>query len=108
MNLMEQIIEVGSFVQGVNNVGKNHALSFHALEFRNVLITDQNTANTGIVETIYRDDIEPAQLAGFCAEAAMAIRSGILLHRQQSKFFTYRASFGRRMQPGKWFANQIL
>src|SRR6266446_1239663 len=108
MNLLEQIIEIGGFVQRVNNVRENHALGFHALEFRDVLIAEQDTANIGVVEAIYSDDIEPAQLAGFCAKAAVEIRSGALLHRQQSKLFADGSSFGRRMQPGKRFTDQIF
>ena len=49
---MEQIVKVGSFIQGMHNVGKDRALRFHALRFRDVLIAEQDTANLRIAKPI--------------------------------------------------------
>ena len=52
----------------MDNVGKHHALRFHAVKFGNVLIAEEDALRVRIAESILRNDIKPAPLARFGAK----------------------------------------
>ena len=67
VDLVEQFVEVGSFVQRMDHIGKHHALSFQALKFCDVLIADQDSAHIRIAQPVDRNDVKPPPLPGFGA-----------------------------------------
>src|SRR5262249_32613673 len=72
VNLKQKIVKIGSLIESVDDVGENEALRFHALNFRDVLVRNDDSLNVRIMEAIRSHGIEPAELAGAGAQAAAA------------------------------------
>src|SRR4029077_13111118 len=72
VNLKQKIVKVCSLIEGMNDVGEDQALRFHALTFRDVLVGNDDALNVRIGQAIGGHGIEPAELAGASAQAAAA------------------------------------
>jgi len=105
VNLLQQVVEIGGFVQRVNDVGKHHALGFHTFELGDVLIAEQNALNIRILKAVYCNNVEPAPLAGFGAKAATAGHGSVVVCHESCKLLTDGLNFRRWMEPAKRFAN---
>ena len=74
MDAAEELVEVGGFVEGVDDVGDDLALGFHAVEIGDVEEADDDRLRCGVVEVIAGGGFEPAPGAVFALEAAAVFR----------------------------------
>ena len=71
MDAQEKLVEVGSFVERVNDVGNDLALFLHAAEIGDVEEADDDGFDAGIAEMVLAGDFEPAPGAVFALDAVV-------------------------------------
>lgn len=71
VNADQKLIEVGSLVERVNDVGHDLALFLHTAEVGDVEKTDDDSFDAGIAEVILAGDLEPAPGAVFALDAVI-------------------------------------
>src|ERR1700722_20475354 len=71
MDAEQELVEVGSFVERVNDVGNDLALFLHAAEIGDVEEADDDGFNAGIAKVVLGRDFEPTPGAVFALEAVV-------------------------------------
>jgi hypothetical protein len=93
----------------VNDIGKDEALRFHALNFGDVLVGDQDALYVGIGDTIGGHSVKPAELAGLGTQAATARDTVIVSGRDdRGEFLLDAVEVGTSVKAKERFADEFM
>jgi hypothetical protein len=73
----EKLVEIGGFVESVNDVGDDETLGFHALKIVDVHEAENESVDGGLIEAIADGDFEPAPHAVLALKAAAVLLLGV-------------------------------
>lgn len=73
----EKLVEIGGFVESVDDIGDDETLGFHTLKIVDVHEAQNESVDGGLIEAIADGDFEPTPYAVFALKAAAVLLLGV-------------------------------